>query len=45
MKSSSGGFNGEDCGWADDSVRMMVLPAKTAKKRHSKGFLENFHFF
>jgi len=35
-------FKGEGCGEADDRVRMMILPAKTAKKRQSKGFLESF---
>jgi hypothetical protein len=45
MKSGSGGFNGENCGWADDRVRMMVLPGKTAKQRQSKRFLDNFHYF
>jgi hypothetical protein len=45
MKSGSGGFKSEGCGEADDSVRMMVLPAKTATKRQSKGFQENFYFF
>jgi hypothetical protein len=44
MKSGSGGFCGEGCGEVGDSVRM-AISAETAKKRQSKGFLENFHFF
>ena len=44
MKTRSGGFLGEGCVEAGDSVRMVALD-KTAKKRQSKGFLENFHYF
>jgi hypothetical protein len=44
MKSESGGFIGEGSGEVGDRVRMMVLPAETAKKRQSRGSLENYLF-
>jgi hypothetical protein len=44
MKTRIGGFCGSGCGEADDSVRIVVSD-ETAKKRQSKGILENFLFF